>query len=159
MNSGGLVTTNYIRIDHGAQYFKLTGTGDSTIKYGFKIGATNVGAGLAVGLANHYEITNIECSNSEVGFLCKKNPSSTEPLTIYPNYFINTVLIHDNYIHNTHGEGMYIGHTYPLADPYNGNLVPIQMDSVQIYNNLVDSTDWDGIQLSDAQTVRRFTIM
>ena len=151
MNSGGLVTTNYIRIDHGAQYFKLTGTGDSTIKYGFKIGATGVGAGLAVGLANHYEITNIECANSEVGFLCKKNPNTAEPLTIYPNYFINTVLIHDNYIHNTHGEGMYIGHTYPLADPYNGNQVPIQMDSVQIYNNLVDSTDWDGIQLSNAR--------
>ncbi|MFL5786921.1 MAG: PKD domain-containing protein [Flavisolibacter sp.] len=151
INMGGKVASGYIRIDHKAQYFKITGTGDTTIKYGFKVGTAGAGAGLAIGIANHYEVEHLECSNSDVGFLCKKNPYAGYPSSVYPNYIINKVSIHDNYIHNTHGEGMYIGHTYPLADPYNNNLVPIQMDSVEIFNNLVDSTDWDGIQLSNAR--------
>jgi hypothetical protein len=46
---------------------------------------------------------------------------------------------------------MYIGDTQPNGDSFYNFAIPGRLDSVEIYNNIVDSTDWDGIQLSCAK--------
>jgi Right handed beta helix region len=151
INYGGQVQLTQIRIINDASYFKLTGTGDSRYTYGFKVSSA-ANAGVAIDLAHDVEVTNIEVTGTEVGLFFKKQPDASEPLSLYPNYVLSNYYIHNNYIHDTHGEGMYIGHTYPDADPYNNNLIPIRMDKIEIANNIVDGTDWDGIQLSNART-------
>jgi hypothetical protein len=150
INYGGQVITKLFRISHTASYFKITGTGHSGYTYGIKIQGT--ATGLGIGLAHHVEISNVEVTGTEVGFYFKRNPTSTDPLTVYPNYTLSNYYIHHNYIHDVHGEGMYLGDTYPSADPYNGNLIPIRMDKIEIAYNTVDGTDWDGIQLSNARS-------
>lgn len=150
-NVGGLVRTNLFRIRNYAQYVKLQGNGDPALEYGIKVDGTGLSAvGLAV-VASDVEVSNIECVGSDVGIMAKSNPDPNDPRTIYPNYVMKNIYIHHNYLHDIHGEGMYIGHTYPNADPYHGNLTPIRLDSVEISHNLVERTDWDGIQLSNAR--------
>ncbi len=149
-NYGGRVTVKAMRFGNDAAYFKLTGTGHPSYTYGIKVDG-NGNAGVGIGMAHHVEINNIEVTGPEVGFFFKKNPEAGNVNSQYPNYVMTKFYIHHNYLHNIHGEGMYIGHTYPNADPYSGNLVPIRMDSVEIAYNIVDSTDWDGIQLSNAR--------
>ncbi|HEX8333480.1 MAG TPA: hypothetical protein VF622_12700, partial [Segetibacter sp.] len=112
INFNGQVIANQVRFGSNAAYFKFTGTGHPSYTYGFKINSA-ANAGIAIGLAHHVEVTNIDVSGTEVGFFFKKNPSSSDPLTAYPNYLMSNFYIHHNYIHDVHGEGMYIGHTYP----------------------------------------------
>jgi hypothetical protein len=150
INYGGQVVTKLIRFGNNAAYFKFTGTGHPGYTYGFKVQGTATGVG--IGLAHHVEISNVEVTGTEVGFYFKKNPTTTDLMTVYPNYTLSNYYIHHNYIHDVHGEGMYIGDTYPNADPYNGNLTPIRMDKIEIAYNIVDGTDWDGIQLSNARS-------
>jgi hypothetical protein len=145
--SGGQVLFTQIRFgqNHITRYVHITGTYTSGIYYGFRGGV------LTTSLVDHLEVDHFENSDQQNGFFFHVNPSTSNWLTVYPNYVTNKYYIHDNYIHNTHGEGMYIMHTYPNGDPYSGDLVPIRGDSVEIAFNTVDGTDWDGIQLSNAQ--------
>jgi len=151
INYGGQVVADKMRFQNDAAYFKVTGTGSSSYQYGFKVSSA-ANAGVAMDLDHDVEICNVEVTGTEVGFYFKKAPVATEPLSIYPNYVLSNYYIHHNYIHDTHGEGMYLGDTYPNADPYNGNLIPVRMDKVEIAYNIVDGTDWDGIQLSNARS-------
>jgi hypothetical protein len=151
-NSGTIpVRAAFVRMDHDS-YWKFTGNGVPGIHYGFILGDTLQSNAFGAGLCDHYTIDSLDVGNkAEVGFLCKKNPVLGDTTTQYPNYLIDSVVIRDNKVHNTHGEGLYIGHTYPLSDPYSNNLIPVRMNNVKIFNNTVDSTDWDGLQLSNAR--------
>lgn len=107
----------------------------------------------ASNLSNNITIKNINVGPNPggVGIYFKQDPDSTKPTTWYQSYTIKKITIDSNYINNVEGEGMYIGNTAPNADPYHGNLIPIRLDSITISNNIVDSTGWDGIQLSCAR--------
>jgi hypothetical protein len=148
INSGGQAVINQMRISNRAQYFKILGNGAVGVTYGLKINGTTNAAFAA--WASDFELGYVEILNSEAGIMIKKNPILGDSTTQYPNYVFNNVRIHHNYVHDTHGEGMYIGHTYPNADPFNNNLVTIRMANVEIDHNTVNNTDWDGIQLSNA---------
>lgn len=150
INYGGQVVIDKIQFRNDAAYFKLTGTGVANIKYGIKVVGAG-GVGIGIGLANHVEVCNVEVTNPDVGFFFKINPDPADPRTLYPNYVMNKFYIHDNYLHNIHGEGMYIGHSAPNGDGTTNSLIPIRMDSVEISYNIVDGTDWDGIQLTNAR--------
>jgi Right handed beta helix region len=74
--------------------------------------------------------------------------------------------IHNNYVHHTGTEGMYIGSTaYEgtrlICDSVTVNRFPPVLDTVEVYENEVSYTGWDGIQISDAIHVKcyRNTIM
>jgi hypothetical protein len=151
INYGGQVLVDKMRFVDDAAYFKITGTGSSSYQYGFKVSST-ANAGIAIDLAHDVEVNNVEVTGTEVGFYFKKAPVSTLSLSVYPNYVLSNYYIHHNYIHDVHGEGMYLGDTYPNADPYNNNLIPVRMDKVEVAYNIVDGTDWDGIQLSNARS-------
>jgi len=62
------------------------------------------------------------------------------------------ISFHDNYVHNTQGEGYYIGNTqYDYQYTCNGTNVdvhPQQIDSVKFYNNIIDHAGWTAAQIS-----------
>jgi hypothetical protein len=136
---GANVHADFMRVDSSA-YF--------TIQH-FDLGKPGEGQALTVELCSHYRITNNSVHDADVGIYCKKNPSA-DPFTQYPNYLIDDVEIDSNHVYHTNGEGMYIGHTYPNGDPYNGGLIPVRMRNVRIHHNRVENTGWDAIQLSNA---------
>jgi hypothetical protein len=150
INHGGLVQAKLLSIAN-ARHFILTGSGGGD-QYGFKIGGVAGSTGVAIGRdTSDYEVERVEVGTAGVGFLFKVQPVSGDPVTQHPNRTIANVFIHHNYIHDTGGEGMYIGHTFPNGDINNGDLPPVRMNNVKIYHNLVTNSGWDGIQLSNAR--------
>ena len=136
----------------GCRYIKLVGTGVSGVRYGFKIDGTNGTLfGLDMGmLSSDIEIGNVSIKNTKAsGIVAKTDPEcGYATRDLFTQY--NTI-IHDCYVGYTVNEGMYIGSTkYIGTSSTCGTLYPSLLDGVQIYNNLVEYTGWDGIQVSSA---------
>ena len=161
INVGGQVSTATIRIKSGCQYVHITGTGDPNTAYGFKC----LNGPLGMDYGNHIEYDHIEIIDTGgVGLFMKAIPDTTNPYTYYGHggmsYITNKIHIHNNYIHNTGGEGMYIGPTNPDGGdnqagsgtwPDGSQILPNRLDSIEIDHNILDSISWTGIQLSNAR--------
>lgn len=105
-------------------------------------------------LFNHIEIdrfTLIYSAPGSAGMFIKTSPDTTKPESIYPNYQMTGLHIHHSKIKRAGDEAMYIGSTSPFAtDAGQPPFIPIRMDSVEIDHMTIDSSGWDGIQLSAA---------
>lgn len=161
-NSGGAVVVSNNTLAYGisienSSFFRFTGTGSSQYKYGIRILGTKSGAsGLSVGnLSTNFEVDHIEIANTGFAGIFSKTDPVCDLSKNRGNFTQYQSVYHDNYIHNTGGEGMYIGHSF-----YSGwtttcgsdtvMLYPSELKGVRIYNNLVDSAGWDGIQVGCA---------
>ncbi len=136
-----------------SEFFRVSGSGDSEIHYGIKIEKSGSSSGLTIGeFSTDFEADHFEVGNTGFAGIMSK----TEPTCNRPNvsWFVQkNTIIHDNYVHHTGGEGFYIGSTgYPMrtlsctagSEPgYSGPL-----EGTKIYNNRVENTGWDGIQIS-----------
>ncbi len=160
INCGGLVqvgdSPSWAISIANCRYFRLTGSGDPNIKYGLKVhwegGWTSTGIGVGDSCTD-YEIDHYEAHNVSNGFICKINPTDCEPGTWGQNWTIKNVSLHDNYVHGTVGEAFYIIHhaaTWDVKDCSTGQTItvePVRAQNIKIYNNIIDSAGWDGIQL------------
>ncbi|WP_346320654.1 PKD domain-containing protein [Chitinophaga sp. YIM B06452] len=160
INCGGQVKAgnggNYGIIFNNVKYFKLTGSGSGD-KYGFRVDGVSkkINTGVAVGKGcTDYEVERVEITGSEAGLMAKVNPDC-DPANQYPNFAIRNVKLHDLYIHDVIGEGMYIGNTAPNGTPTDCNgttvdLLPPRIYNLKIYNVITENTGWDGIQVASA---------
>ncbi|WP_064197442.1 MULTISPECIES: malectin domain-containing carbohydrate-binding protein [Emticicia] len=161
-NCGGQVTIAhnqyYGALDFlGSKYFKVTGSGSTDIQYGFLIAGTGATAsGLSIaGLSTNCEVERVEVKNTGfAGMLIKTDPNC-DPSTWRSSFTMTDVSIHDNYVHDTGGEGLYIGNSF-----YNVEVItcsgqkrtvfPHLIEKLKIYNNTVVNTGADGIQYACA---------
>ncbi|MCF8218515.1 MAG: right-handed parallel beta-helix repeat-containing protein [Bacteroidales bacterium] len=134
------------------QYIHLTGTH----KYGIRIKEVTNGAGIGISqLSNYFEIDNIEVANTKIaGIMCKTDPGCDYKAT-RDSFLMEDIHIHDNYIHHTGTEGMYIGNSNYFGTSVNCNgqdtlLMPHLLKNVSIHDNLIKHTGWDGLQVSSA---------
>jgi len=160
INRGGEVkiqnTSNPYGIKLGnCSYFRFTGTGVSTMKYGIKsFGSTGNGISLDDKTSN-FEVDHIEVGNSGFAGIVAKSDPTCDSTTIRGRFVQYQTILHDNYVHDTAGEGFYIGHSYYTGYPTTCNgvsctLFPHVLVGVRIYNNIIDNTHWDGIQVGCA---------
>lgn len=162
INDGGVVEisslSSYIGITiSNCTYFKLTGTGLKHKTYGIKVSKTIIGtSGVSLnGTSSNYEVENLEiCNAGFAGFFVNQTPDCNDKLT-RNNFVIRDISFHDNYIHNTNGEGFYVGHSYyngysVQCNSVNTILYPPEIHGVKIFNNLLDSIGSDGIQVGCA---------
>ncbi|MEI6276468.1 MAG: T9SS type A sorting domain-containing protein [Prolixibacteraceae bacterium] len=141
----------------GCQYLKILGDGVKGVQYGFQVDGTN---GTLMGIDIGYLSSDIE-----VGFVSVKNVKScgivakTDPACGYAlrgTFTQFNTIIHDSYVAYTVNEGMYVGNSkYTDGMTFTCNGVstvcyPNLLDGVQIYNNIVEYTGWDGIQVGCA---------
>ncbi len=153
-----------IKFDN-CKHVKLSGKGDPTITYGLYISYVKEGAGISIdNLSTDIEIENVEISNIPIaGIYAKTEPfqGDCDNLITRDNFTMYNIKIHDCYLHDIADEGFYIGSSkYTtgqeiIADattyPCSGNIVlPHVIEGVEIYNNIVENTGWDGIQVSSA---------
>ena len=160
-NCGGQVRiggpdSNYGIVMNNNRHFRFTGTGDSHHKYGFKVdGQTkHLSSGFAIATkSSDFEIDHLEITKVKAGVLAKTNPSC-DPSTWNGNYVMRNVKFHDFYIHNIEGEGFYIGHTSlkvnVTCDGTIQEVVPHNIEHIRVYDNVLEHTGWDGIQVSRA---------
>lgn len=147
-------TANNAMLFIGSRYVRITGTGDPGFVNGLKIVGSAPGSqGIAaVGLSSDFEIDHMEIQNcGYTGMMLKSDPSSNcaNTTSVRPNFTFYQAIIHDNYVHDTGGEGIYLGDSF-----YNGTTVfcgSIQycheVRGVRIYNNRFDKTGREGIQV------------
>jgi len=162
INIGGLVeisttTNNYGFQVYDCSYFKLTGTGTDSLTYGIKIGYTPAGTnGLSLdGFSTNYEVDHIEVLNSGFAGICANPVPDCDNLLNRGNFTRMNTLFHDNYVHNTSGEAFYIGSSFYngytiLCDSVQKIVYPHEIHGLKIYNNIVDASGWDGIQVGCA---------
>ena len=160
-NCGGQVILNetaYSALEFkNSKYIHLTGTGDASYNYGIKIeetGPWSMGMVLSA-FSTDIEIDHIEVADAGfAGLMAKTDPDCNNPDTWRTNGFVMKNLnIHHNYIHNTHGEGIYIGFTlgYKLDSGRNCSGTDVYghwLENVDIHHNIVEDTGWDAIQLN-----------
>ncbi len=160
INSGGPIiidTDFYYGISiRNCQYIKFTGTGDPGQKYGFQIKRVAAGGGLSAGeLSSDFEIDHVSIENTLIGGLYAKTDPDCDLKAVRSNFTQYNTIIHDNYIGHAGNEGMYIGSTKFTGQDVTCNgkdtlLLPSLLDGVQVYNNIVEYSGWDGIQVSSA---------
>lgn len=138
----------------------LNGKGDPDYNYGIKIARVSGGTGLSIEhLSSDVEVKGVEIANTLYAGLVSKTDPFCENGVIQAtrsNYIQYNIRIHDNYIHHTGTEGMYIGSSKYLAgfDVDCGgetqHVLPHVNSGVKVYNNRVEFTGWDAIQVSSA---------
>ncbi len=144
-NCGGLVeigdATNFGRwhaVDiRTSKYFRFSGSGDPSFKYGIKLGKSG-DSGLKIGSSTDTEIDHIEIANTGFAGILAKSDYGGKPPVNAPE--MNNVNIHDTYIHDTWGEGMYIGETKTPGQDFR---------HLQIWNNVVTRTGLETIQVAN----------
>ena len=119
INCGGQVTVGSDLGQSGIQFYdskfvKLTGSGDSRYKYGININRTPSGvSGIVVtSFSSDFEIDNVEVSNTGFAGIMIKYDPSCDPATWRGAFSMNNIKVHDTYVHDVAGEGMYIGNSF-----------------------------------------------
>ena len=160
MNYGGAVTVNtsygYGIAVSNCDFVRITGSGDPDNFYGIYIQHVGNGAGMSFDqLSSDFEMDHIKITNTaSVGLFAKTDPDCSLKST-RNNFKQYNTRIHDNFVDSTGNEGFYIGSSFYNGETINCNgkdtvLLPETLSGVWIYNNIVRSTGWDGIQVSSA---------
>lgn len=146
-----------------SEYFRFTGTGDEATQYGFYIHApyppaftTRTGANAGT-QTRHYSFDHFRIEGVSIGFYCRVVPGDEDSLSWHPYWNQGNVTFHDNLVRRTNGEAFYIGHNDAVDSVmWKGvkiGVEPPKFDTVRFYNNITDSTEWDGIQCSGGQPI------
>lgn len=159
INQGGRVTisaattASYAFKTQNCQYFKVLGNGTANVKYGIDINGGNIGMTMD-DLSTDFEVANVEVRNAAFAGIMAKTDPTCDVATQRGHFTMRNVILHDSYVHKTGGEGFYVGNSF-YADGVAaacGTVLPHDVVNIKIYNNLVDSTGCEGIQVGSAIT-------
>lgn len=163
INCGGQVNVNSsyasgALIFENCQNFVVSGTGTPSVKYGFLLQTTGNGALVANKKSTNFEIENVEIASSGfAGMMLKTDPNACDSSTWRGNFVMNNVRVHDNYIHDVGGEGLYIGNSFwnvgynVTCNGNNYQAFPHEVTGLKVYNNHIQRTGADGIQYGCAR--------
>ncbi len=103
-------------------------------------------------LSSDFEIADVEVRNSGFAGIMAKTDPDCDVATQRGHFTMQNVLLHDNYVHKTGGEGFYVGNSFYQDGVQTscGTVLPHDVVNAKIYNNLTDSTGCEGIQVGSA---------
>jgi hypothetical protein len=129
-----------------SQYFRITGGTGTT--YGIKITGGHESMQL-ISLSSDFEIDHVEISNSGFAGIMAKTDPTCDNSTNRGYFYMRNISIHDNYIHDTGGEGMYIGHTFYIKGVTLscGVRYPHTIEGLKIFRNKIKNSGWESIQV------------
>jgi hypothetical protein len=152
-NCGGTAVINGstqwfgIRTEYSS-FFRITGgTTDGT--FGIKINGGRQSLHLDL-LTTNVEVDHVEIGNSGFAGIMAKTEPSCDNATVRGNFVMRNVFLHHNYIHDTGGEGFYVGHNFystGISTPCGTRLPPV-LEGVKIYNNIIKNSGWEAIQVA-----------
>jgi hypothetical protein len=167
-NCGGVANiTAGLRFEH-CENFKLIGDGWSEARYGIKVSTASSFFIAFEMFTTDFEVAQIEVAGYNkngigegsgfAGMGVKTSPYQDCQLftdSTRQAWIMRNVHIHDNWVHDTGGEGMYIGHGFYSGrkEKRCGFAVKTWSHSIKglrLHHNLVENTGWDGIQIKNA---------
>ncbi len=139
----------------GSRYIRLTGSGTPELhQYGIHIVESKPGSqGIAITrFTSDVEIDHIEIEKAGFAGIMAKTDPYCDGSADRGEFTMYNVHLHDNYIHDVKGEGIYLGNSF-----YTGTKVycdsfhlPHEVKGVRVYNNIVENTGWEAIQVGSA---------
>lgn len=140
---------------HGIQVLDAYGTGIPG--RGENKSAVYIGKASSCINIHHLDIQN---PSGFAGIMAKDSPECVNgtPIDIadFSAPFMHHIYIHHNHIHNVpQGEGIYAGDTAFMTGRVRGScgkLLPQKIEHVWIYDNFIEETGWDAIQLGSCIT-------
>lgn len=167
INCGGLVeihndTRAYALVfEDESHFFHVSGTGDPSIEYGFKISAPAKdpypGIGLwLLGKSTNYEADHMEIFNTGFAGVTAKTDPICDGSADQDKFIQKDVDLHHFYVHDTGGEGFYIGSTQSKGQTINCNgnqevHQPHFLEGIKFHHNIIENTQWDGAQVGMAR--------
>jgi hypothetical protein len=106
-------------------------------------------------VCSDFELDHVKITDDPIAGLYAKTDPDCSFTSTRNNFTQFNTRIHDNYIESTGNEGLYIGSSFYNGETFNCNgkdtiLFPSILSGVRVYNNIVKSSGWDGIQVSSA---------
>lgn len=163
-NSNGLATLND-GITIRSEGVKITGSGTPGLQYGILL--TNPTPTLRtqgpfafsiLGHSKNIELERFDIHNTGMGVHIEQDNDCDQSLD-YPNWILDSVIIHDGRIVGTWDEGIYFGNTSPDNGNYDPRVdqcavtqatptysLPMKNGYGHVYNMIIDSTGRGGIQ-------------
>ncbi len=137
------------------QHVVFSGAGDAATPYGFVLSNSGTSAAAALhvtGRSSDVEIERVDVSNNHfAGIMIKTDPGCDESF-YRENFTMHNMKVHGCYVHDTGGEGLYIGHSFwdsGVRVTCNGvqkTVYPHEIHGLEVYNNRVERTGCEGIQ-------------
>jgi hypothetical protein len=138
----------------GCRHIKFIGTSSENQPYGIKINRVGNGAGISVDdLSTNIEIAHIEIANTALGGIYAKTDPNCTFVATRDKFTMYNLSIHDCYLHDIEDEGFYVGSskfTGQYLPDCDTTVLPHFIHGVNIYNNIIERTGWDGIQVSSS---------
>ena len=132
-----------------SQYFRITG-GNVAKTYGIIVTGATMGVALDK-LSANFEVDHLEIQQSGFAGIMAKTDPSCDDATTRENFLMKKVDIHNNYIHDTGGEGIYAGNSFFMGmKTACGVRLPHEIHYIRIFNNIIKNTGWEAIQLGCA---------
>ncbi len=168
LNCGGVVNIHNtdrayaLVIEAQSEHVRVTGTGEPGALYGFRVSAPATTPYAAMGIWIQGRATDIEVDHAEVfdtgfaGVMAKTDPQCDDRAA-WPTFVQRNVHLHDLWVHDTGGEGFYVGSTQAMGyartcDGTDVTIPPHHLDGIEIDHVLIEDTGWDGIQIGFART-------
>jgi len=139
----------------GSSHIKIAGTGEAGFPYGIKLDGTQASALVLAGLSTDIEVEFVEVTNAGFAGIMAKTDPRCDGSANRGNFTQYNTVIHDNYIHDVDGEGLYIGNSFYAGWDDNPSclgtvLYPHELVGVRIYRNRIENTGADGLQVGCA---------
>ncbi|MGM0581503.1 MAG: choice-of-anchor Q domain-containing protein [Bacteroidota bacterium] len=148
-----------------SKHFKLMGNG-SEEKYGIKVSTSSGFFVMMEYFTNSFTISNIEVAGNEPGGIGENSGFSGIGIKTSPYqdcdlfsdesrqaWIMRDIEVSNNYIHDTGGEGLYVGHGF-----YTGRkerdcdqvTYSHSIQNIRIFDNIIKNVGFDGIQIKNA---------
>jgi len=137
-----------------SKYFHIAGVGDIESTYGIAVKGY---FGLAMqGASTDYNAYGIEVLGAGYLGIGARSDATCDGTISRDTFTQYNTIIHDNYIHDTGGEGIYVGGSH-WAEGWDGDagcpgtvLWEPELIGVRVYNNIINNTGRDGFQVGSA---------
>jgi hypothetical protein len=158
INRGGIVSINTnhfygIKLSN-CKHIKLIGSSTNSQPYGIRILRVGNGGGISVDdLSTNVEIAHIEIANTALAGIYAKTDPDCSFVATRDKFTMFNLIIRNCYLHDIEDEGLYIGSS-KFTGQYLPNcdttVLPHFIHGVQVFNNIIERTGWDGIQVASA---------
>lgn len=153
-NCGGVAVVDGTGKGHAirtenSKYFRITG--GSETPYGIKLTGGNMGL-ILERFSTDFEIDRLEVYSVGFAGIMAKTEPTCDDATVRGNFTMRNVSFHHNYVHDTGGEGFYIGHSFYVQGKTLscGVRYPHDIENLKIFNNTVRNSGWEAIQVGSA---------
>lgn len=137
-----------------SKHVRISGSGDPASPYGIHIVETRKGSqGVQITLfSSDIEVDHLEIEKAGFAGIMAKTDPLCDGSADRGAFTMENIYLHDNYIHDVIGEGIYLGNSfYTGTEVYCNTLhYPHEVKHVRVYNNRVENAGWEAIQIGSA---------